>query len=109
MQTPSRSCGLVHGHGVLVTMPVIQAFGYFEEMMRVCTPRGYVVFDFYSDRHFDTTVIGRWLASPHRYPVIMPQGTVLQYFNERNFRLVHAFENKHGVSQSQYVIFTNNA
>ena len=63
-----------------------------------------MVFDFYSDEHFDTDVIQRWLDSPERYPVILPRRTVLQYFGERGLSLVHEFENKHGHSYSHYVV-----
>lgn len=35
-QTPDRSCGLVHAHGVFVYLPFLHAFEYFAEMARVC-------------------------------------------------------------------------
>lgn len=36
--TPSRSCGLVHAHGVFVYLSLLNAFMYFAEMIRVCEP-----------------------------------------------------------------------
>lgn len=102
--TLSESCGLVHAHGVFVYLPFLQVFEYFAEMVRVCAPCGYVVFDFYSDEHFDTDVINRWLTSPERYPVILPRRTVLKYFKDRRLHVIHEFENKHGHSFSHYVI-----
>jgi hypothetical protein len=73
-------------------------------MTRVCAPGGYVVFDFYSEDHFDTDVISRWLDTPDRYPVILPIKAVLKYFNDRGFKLIHEFENKYGHGYSHYVI-----
>jgi hypothetical protein len=100
-----NSCNLVHAHGVFVYLPFLQAFEYFLEMMRICTINGYIVFDFYTDEHFSTDIINTWLTSPERYPVILPRNTVIQYFNQFGFRLIHEFDNKHGHSYSHYVIF----
>ena len=102
--TPSASCNLVHAHGVFVLLPFLHAFEYFAEMVRVCTPHGYVVFDFFSGEYFDMKVIDLWLASPDRYPVLLPYETVLRYFYRHCFTLVHTFKNKYGHSYSYYVI-----
>jgi len=107
--TPSHSCGLVHAHGVFVCLPFLQAFEYFEDMCRVSGSGGHVVFDFFSDDQFDAGTISRWLASPDRYPVILPRRTVLQFYNDRGFKLVNEFENKYGRSHSRYVVLRNSA
>lgn len=107
--TPSRSCGLVHAHGVFVYLPFLHIFEYFEEMSRVCAPGGHVVFDFFPDEQFDNTVIGRWLASPDRYPVILPRAMVLKYFSDRGFTPIHEFEAEYGHSYSRYIVFQGSA
>jgi hypothetical protein len=103
--TPSQSCGLVHAHGVFVYLPFLHIFEYFEEMSRVCAAVGYVVFDFFSDEQFDSSVIGRWLASLDRYPVILPRAMVLKYFRDRGFTPIHEFETQYGHGYSRYVVF----
>jgi phospholipid N-methyltransferase len=103
--TPSHSCGLVHAHGVFVYIPFLQVFEYFEEMSRVCASGGHVVFDCFADEQFDSTVIGRWLASTDRYPVILPRTIVLNYFSDRGFTLIREFDAKYGHGHSRYMIF----
>jgi ubiquinone/menaquinone biosynthesis C-methylase UbiE len=102
--TPDESCGLVHAHGLFTYLRFLCAFEYFAEIARVCAPGGYVVFDFFSDQHFDADVISRWLDSSDRHPVILPRKTVLEYFNDHGFDLIHEFENKYGHSYSHYVV-----
>lgn len=102
--TPDKSCGLIHAHGVFVYLPLLQAFEYFAEMARVCAPEGYIAFDFYTETHFTLDIINRWLASPDRFPVILPRHPVLEYFENFGFRLIHEFENKHAHSYSHYTI-----
>ncbi|NEQ28393.1 MAG: class I SAM-dependent methyltransferase, partial [Microcoleus sp. SIO2G3] len=97
---PDNSCKLVHAHGVFVYLPFLHAFEYFTEMIRICAPGGYIVFDFYTDEHFNIEIINRWLASVDRYPVILPRNTVHQYFKDSNFNLIHEFETKCGHSYS---------
>ncbi len=105
LMTPDHSCGLVHAHGVFVYLSLLNAFEYILEMVRVCAVDGYVTFDFFSDEDFDIEVIKRWLNAKDRYPVILPYQTVLQFFTENGFNLVHEFDNKLGHSSSHYVIF----
>lgn len=103
--TPDSSCQLVHAHGVFVYLSLLNSFEYFSEMIRVCSAGGYIVFDFFSDAHFDLKVIEQWLQFPERYPVILERKKVLEFFSNHGFELIHQFENKFGHSFSNYVIF----
>lgn len=107
--TPSNSCNLVHAHGVFVYLSFLNAFEYFDEMIRVCSPGGYIVFDFYPDENFDADTIKKWISSKDRYPVILPCQMLRQYFISKGFVLKGTFENKHGQSFSRYLIYKNNA
>lgn len=102
--TPTASCGLVHVHGVFVYLPFLHAFEYFAEMDRICAPQGYLVFDFYPDQDFTLDMIKHWLSFPERYPVILPQQRIVEYFQDIGYRLIREFKNKHSHSYSHYLI-----
>lgn len=104
-QTPSQSCGLVHAHGVFVYLSVLHAFEYFAEMIRVCTPRGSIVFDFYPAEAFDEPTIQRWLEYPDRYPVVLSGEHVRSFFVNQGCELIHEFDNPHGHGRSHYFVF----
>jgi hypothetical protein len=74
-------------------------------MCRVCTPGGFVVFDFYSDKDFDLNLVKHWLSFVDRYPVILPKDTILELFLENHFHLRGEFSNKHGHGFSRYLVF----
>ncbi len=103
--TPSGSCGLVHAHGVFVSLPLLHAFEYFAEMARVCAPGGYVAFDIFLPSQFSASRIRKWLASPHRYPVLLPIDGIEAFFAEHDFRPVHRFDSRHGEGFSTYLVF----
>jgi SAM-dependent methyltransferase len=105
IHTPNQSCLLVHAHGVFVYLNILNSFEYFSEMYRVCTPGGYIVFDFYPAAAFGEAVIDRWLQSEHRFPVVLPGEHVQAYFATRDCDLIHEFDNKHGQGYSHYFIF----
>jgi ubiquinone/menaquinone biosynthesis C-methylase UbiE len=106
-QTPDKSCGLVHAHGVFVYLSFLHCFEYFLEMMRVCMRGGWIVFDFFSPESFDEAMVMRWLEFPDRYPVVLPSDLVYSFFTRRGYRLEHEFDNPHGHGFSHYVIFKN--
>ena len=103
--TPSRSCGLVHAHGVFVYLNLLHTFEYFAEMIRVCRPQGSIVFDFYPAEEFDETTILRWLQYKDRYPVVLPAMHLQSFFTNRGCHLVHQFDNPHGHGYSHYFVF----
>jgi len=105
--TASRSCGLVHAHGVFVHLSLLNAFEYFAEMIRVCRPQGSIVFDFYPADTFDEAMILRWLQHKDRYPVVLPAAHVKSFFTTRGCHRVHEFDRPHGYGQSHYFVFRN--
>jgi hypothetical protein len=74
--TPTDTCRLVHAHGVFVYLNLLSAFEYFAEMIRVCSPQGWIVFDFYPAEGFDDAMILQWLQYKDRYPVVFPAAHV---------------------------------
>ena len=107
-QTPAKSCGLVHAHGVFVYLNALHCFEYFLEMMRVCSRGGWIVFDFYPSETFDEAMIMHWLEYPDRYPVLLPAELVRSFFACRGYRPAYEFENPYGHGFSHYIVFKNN-
>jgi hypothetical protein len=105
--TPTASCGLVQAHNVFVYLPILTAFSYFREMVRVCAPAGFVVFDFYSDQHVTEEDLLGWLRHPERYQVVLPERLVEEFFGRRGFRLVHRFANPCLRGSAEYLVFRN--
>jgi SAM-dependent methyltransferase len=103
--TTNESCDLVHAHGVFVYLPVLSAFEYFHEMIRVCKKSGYIVFDFYSDVEFTVETIENWLKFIDRYPVVLPSSSILDFFHKNDCRFCCQFINKHGHGYSTYFVF----
>lgn len=104
-KTPSNCCGIVHAHGVFVYLSFLNCFEYFLEMVRICEREGYIVFDIYSDKEWNIEVINKWLASRDRYPVILPEDRVVEFFENQNCRLKCRFNARHGHSYSTYLVF----
>jgi SAM-dependent methyltransferase len=103
--TTNESCDLVHAHGVFVYLPVLSAFEYFYEMIRVCKKSGYIVFDCYSDVEFTVETIENWLKSIDRYPVVLPSQSILDFFRKNDCKFCHQFLNKYGHGYSLYFVF----
>jgi hypothetical protein len=103
--TPDDSCGLVHAHGVFVYLSLLEAYQYFVEMLRVCRPQGWIVFDFFKAESFDEAIITKWLAYEERYPVALMQQHIEQFFSNRGCELIREFDNKYGHGFSHYVVF----
>ncbi len=104
-QTRSQSCGLVHAHGVFVYLSVLHAFEYFTEMVRVCTPHGSIVFDFYPAEAFDGPTIQRWLEHTDWSPLVLPGEHVRSFFLNHGCELIREFDNPHGHGRSHYFVF----
>jgi len=103
--TPDNHCGLVCAHGVFVYLPFLTAFEYFSEMVRVCSPGGVIVFDIYSDKCWDKEVINKWLNHSERYPVILPEYRVIEFFEDKGCQIIGRFNARHGHSYSTYLVF----
>jgi SAM-dependent methyltransferase len=90
--TPSGSCQLVLAHGVFVYIPILKTFSYIAEAARVLTPEGYLIFDCYLDCSFGYNEINAWLNSEWRFPVILPEKTLLEYAEKNNLLLEDKFK-----------------
>lgn len=78
---------------------------YFAEMIRVCEPQGFVVFDFFPAEAFGEDMIRRWFNYADRYAAVLPVEHVKSFFVNRGFDLVHEFNHVHGPGHSNYFIF----
>ncbi|MCG2721188.1 MAG: glycosyltransferase, partial [Thermodesulfovibrionales bacterium] len=99
------SCDLVHAHGVFVYLSFLHCFEYFNEMLRICKPGGYIVFDFFDSKTFTTDMIQTWLLKHELYPVVLPSETVKTFFDKAGAKLVTEFQNKYGQGFSTYHIY----
>ncbi len=102
--TPDDSCGLVHAHVVFVYLKPIHAFAYFAEMARVCSPDGYVVFDFYPSEDFDESTAAEWIAAEHDWAITLPRSHVVALFDKRGFRVRREFSVPSDHGSSRYLI-----
>jgi hypothetical protein len=104
---PDRHAQVVAAHGVFVYVDVLNAYEYFFEMMRVCAPGGYVIFDFFPSEDFDVREARYWFEYEYRYPlVVLSRMRVVELFADEGFRLLHQFKNvTKGTPPSEYLIF----
>lgn len=102
--TQTSSCDLVHAHAVFVYIPLLQVLDYLRECARVCRPGGFVVFDCILDRSFDYAMAKAWLASPWRFPVLLPERVLSELFQESDLRIVHPFTAPYGPGFVDYYV-----
>jgi hypothetical protein len=107
--TPSASCELVHAHGVFVYLKPLTCFEYFNEMVRVVSPRGHIVFDFFPSENFNESAISAWLASKERFAIILPTRVVTDFFRQRGFDLVAASHRRVAAGNAKYLAFQHSA
>jgi hypothetical protein len=103
--TPDSSCDLVVAFGVFVYLDFLNCFEYFKEMVRVCKKDKFIVFDCFLDDSWDEATIQKWIDSGWTYPVVLPSRLVINFFENRNFKLVHRFRKRHGPDFSDYLVF----
>ena len=101
----NQSFDLIHAHGVFVYLKFLNCFNYFQEMIRVCRPGGYIVFDFFSDSFLDVSTIKKWMSKDENYPVVLPDQTVKEFFVRHGAKLIAEFQNKYGQGYSHYHIY----
>ena len=102
---PDCSCDLVHAHGVFVYLKFLQSFKYFKEMIRVCRPGGYIVFDFYSEQSFGTNMINRWLKTGDDWPEVISHAKVKAFFKQFGAQFVAEFTAKYSHGYSTYHVY----
>jgi hypothetical protein len=105
--TPSASCDLVHAHGVFVYLKLLTCFEYFGEMIRVASPRGHIIFDFFPCESFDERALSAWLASKDRFATLLPRKLVIDFFRRRGFYLLATCNRSVGAGQATYLAFRN--
>lgn len=94
------SADVVHAHGVFVYTSFLVTARYLAEIVRV-RPR-WIVFDFYSAAEFNAAAIRRWLATEHRYPVILDRGWVLAQLP--GWRVADEWTSPYGAGESRYLV-----
>jgi SAM-dependent methyltransferase len=107
--TKDYSVDLVFSNGVFVYLPLIQTFRYLEEMVRVCKPGGYIVFDCFTSKNFGIEIIKKWAESIHSFPVIISDELINEFGICFNLDLRASFNVNYHESYSTYFIFQKNS
>jgi len=102
--TPTDSCDLVHSHGVFVYLPILSTLKYLEDSIRVCKTGGYIVFDCYLDTDFTLGIITQWLESEWRFPVLLPEKILCDFFKQYGLKTISKFHVIHGSSFVNYFV-----
>ncbi len=103
----SASADAVYAHGVLVYLPLLTAFAYLAESLRVLRPGGLLVFDVFLDTHFDWPQIQRWQQQcpQYHFPVVMPRATLEAFCRQANLEPMGEFSVNYHAAQSTYFVF----
>jgi hypothetical protein len=105
-QTKSKSVNLVHAHKVFVGLTVLSIFTYFLEMLRVCAPEGYIVFDVLTENCFQGNLLNLWLEANPYWPVaLIPERVVLDFFLQRGAELIGRFTIPMKPGVTDYFVF----
>ena len=107
-ETTDKSCDLVHVHAVFVYLPLLQCLTYVKEAFRVSKSGGFVVLDFIPSETFDKKIADAWLASPHKWPVLIPEKLLREMASQEGFSVQESFEEVYGESFVKYLIFKRN-
>lgn len=107
--TKDYSVDLVFSHGVFVYLPLIQTFSYLEEMVRVCKPGGYIIFDCFTSKNFGVEIIKKWVESVYSFPVIISDELLNEFGIRYNLVLISSFNVNYHESYSTYFIFQKNS
>ena len=100
-----KSVDLIHAHAVFVYLDLVNSFEYFQEMVRICKPGGYIVFDFLPCSFFDVPGVKKWLASEHRFPTVLPESTVENFMKDLGVNLISDFTIEYGPGFSRYHVY----
>lgn len=103
--TEDKSMDIIHSHGVFVYLKFLDNIRYFNEMVRTIKHQGLLVFDCYTEDCMSDKILDNWLESKHNFPSVMPNDYIIDYFQQRDFRLIDTFLNAHGQGKSKYFVF----
>jgi hypothetical protein len=107
-QTSSHSVDLVQAHKVFVGLKVFEIMHYFLEMIRVCAPGGYVVFDVLTENCFQMDMLGQWLdVNPYWPCALLLQSVVTAFFLCRGMELIGRFTIPMRPGITDYFVFRN--
>jgi SAM-dependent methyltransferase len=79
--TTSASVDAVFCHGVFVYLPLIVTFGYWEEIVRVAKPDGWIIFDCYLTQNFGFDIVKQWQRDPYHpvWPVAISEDLIMEF------------------------------
>jgi len=104
-RTASGSCDLVHAHAVFVYIPILATLSYLREASRVLVDGGHLVADFILDSGLGPAEAQSWLASPWRFPAVVPRALLVAFASRHGLEPADDFEEVYGAGRCQYVVF----
>ena len=102
-----NSMDLVHAHGVITSINIVNIFKYFQEMTRVCKRGGFIAFDFFPVGSINLDNIKKWIDAELFYPVLTPEDMIRGFFENAGYEFRGSFDNKYGQGFSKYHVYRN--
>ena len=106
--TPDRSCDLVQAFKVFSSIPSMPTMRYWAEMVRVCRPGGFIIFDIMTEDCLPPDCIQEWVSAGIEngaYPAAMPKAAALDYFASLGCELVGDFITPMELGSTQTFVF----
>jgi hypothetical protein len=103
--TVDGGADLLMAFGVFVYLPFLTAAAYFEEMGRVASPRGWVVFDAMTEACYTEPRLQGLLAAKVRSLNIIPKAWLEAHFAGHGFRLVDNFMRPYSGQVSEMMVY----
>lgn len=106
--TRSHSMDLVQAHKVFPGLKVFEIINYCFEMMRVCAPEGFIVFDLLTEECIKFELLPAWLEENASWPcAIIPSSVVENLFIKRGAELIGRFTIPMKPGVTEYFVFKN--
>jgi len=98
------SIDLVQAHAVFVYIPLLTVFDYLKASARVLRDDGWILFNVFTERTMAAANVTAWQASPHRFPVLVPETTLLEYVDSLGFSVEQRFLEAYGEGVGDYFL-----
>ncbi|HMG16669.1 MAG TPA: class I SAM-dependent methyltransferase [Saprospiraceae bacterium] len=102
--TESNSVDIVFCHAVFVYISIVTIYSYFEDMVRVCKPGGYIIFDCFTSKNFEIDILKNWLKAGVFFPVVIADYTLEEWILKAKLVLHHKFNANYHESYTTYFI-----
>jgi ubiquinone/menaquinone biosynthesis C-methylase UbiE len=101
-----NSADLVTAHAVFVYLPIVRAFEYLVEAVRVCRSGGFLIFDCFTSSTFTLEEIlsFRTKSGGYDFPVVIDAARITEFCARYSLKLIASFETTYHSSKSTYFV-----